>query len=569
MQLKTIDSQHLTLFSNNRDTLRDLFVYLDYVSNREVKRMTRSNEILRADMKRLAKLLGGVTFNPGANEIDGTQWIEFIDELALRLDLVYYDIKGEYRGYTSYEPSYIDNYIIVSTKNLQEFNKLSPVAQEKRILDTLIRAKSLSEYGDNSNNEFYQYSVVGQLDRFSSYGSATGIMPKLKFPKIRLFLLDLLNELPAGQWFSTESFIAHLKANHPYFLISKKAPKKDRWGNRVGRYDNFYESKDHWGRDEKTIPPDAPDAFERVEGRYIERFLEYIPLIMRFVDVAYDPQFSRKIFPSRGRLKAFRITERFLRLMSGQETAPKVTVQPNFDVIIEADFYPATIISRLATLGKQVSNPHNGHGAYVGIFHLNKAAVAAAQVQDANLDVVELLKNLSGRDLPANLQTELEEWARHADRFTLYDGFSLLEMADDLPADLENLIVERIAPDLCLVCESPTVFSTLERLGYAPVKVVHGKEFAPLTEASQSIFPKESAKAEVAVPKIRVLKTITVSYQFPETASFQAIQKMLAELRCPFRADPVTYTINIHQNEQKKFDEAVKKLANAFVLDIK
>jgi len=52
------------------------------------------------------------------------------------------------------------------------------------------------------------------------------------------------------------------------------------------------------------------------------------------------------------------------------ESAPKVTVQPNFDVIIESDFYPANVIGLIAMLGEQMSNPQNGHGAYVSIYQL-------------------------------------------------------------------------------------------------------------------------------------------------------------------------------------------------------
>lgn len=568
MQLLPLDPKSLSISSNDRDLLRDLFTYLDYVSSHEVKRMTRSNNIPSADMKRLAKLLGIAP--PGKDDWMYKQqhWIDFIDELALRLDLVFYDLKGEYRGYTSSQPSFINNYITISEKNLQKFNQLSPVEQEKRILDTLIHAKSLYDYGDHSYNEFYKVSLLGRLDTFDNWGSATGLMPTLKFPKIRLFLFDLLKELPAGEWFSTASLIAYLKTNHPYFLIPKKLPPKSRRGHQSGRYDNFHEGKNYW-ENGNTVPPDAPDAFERVEGRYIERFLEYIPLVMRFVDVAYDPKPYKGLLPSRGQLKAFRINERFKLLMSGQDSAPKVTVQPNFDVIIESDFYPAALISQISALGEQVSSPNNGQGAYVGIFLLTKTAVATAYVQNPDLDVIALLKNLSGRDLPTNVKIELEEWAGHADQFTLYDGFALLEMADDLPADAQQYLAERIAPDLNLVRKSQTVYATLETLGYAPVRVIHPTgEFALLTEPSQSRFPKESEKAEVTISQVRVQKIVTISYQFPESESFQALQKMLAELRCPFQADPVTYIVTIQQNQQKKFDEAVKKLASAFVLEI-
>jgi hypothetical protein len=569
MQLKTLDLHPLRIFSNDRDILRDLFTYLDYVGSRSVKRMTRSNEIPRADMTRLAKQLGNLTFEPGENQIDATQWIDFIDDLALRLLLVSYDIKGEYRGYTSSEPSFIDNCIIVSNGNLQKFSELSPAAQEKRILDTLIHAKSKSDYDNYSNNEFFRHSVVGELDRFSIRGSGTGLMPTLNFPETRLFLLDVLKGLPAGQWFSTESLVAWLKTNHPYFLIPQNAPKKDKWGHEIGRYDNFYEGKDTWTSN-STVPVNAPDGFERVEGRYVERFLEYIPLVMRFVDVAYDPKPYSGLRPQRGTLKVFRLNERFLRLVSGDSDAPKVTVQPNFDVVIESDFYPAAIISQVAALGEQVSSPNSGHGAYVGSFQLNKAAVAAAQVKNPDRDVIALLKTLSGRDLPPNVQIELDEWAGHADQFTLYDGFGLLETAD-VPSEVEKFVSERISPTLCLVRISDKVFSTLETLGYAPVRIAHpGGEFAPIAESAASVFPKESTLAEArkTARQVMVNRIVTISYQFPDAETFESIQKMLAELRCPFQSDPVTRTVVIHQAEEGKFDEAVAKLADEFEIVI-
>jgi hypothetical protein len=117
LALTPLDPQKLRISSNVRDILRDLFAYLDYVREHSVKRMTRTNEIPRADMQRLAKLL---EIDPPEKDdwIYARQhWIDFIDKLALRLKLVSYDIKGEYRGYTSSEPSFVENYIVVNSTN--------------------------------------------------------------------------------------------------------------------------------------------------------------------------------------------------------------------------------------------------------------------------------------------------------------------------------------------------------------------------------------------------------------------------------------------------------------------
>ena len=58
VSLETIAVQGLEIGSNERDLLEDLLIYLDYVGNRDVKRMTRTNEIPKADSARIAKLLG-------------------------------------------------------------------------------------------------------------------------------------------------------------------------------------------------------------------------------------------------------------------------------------------------------------------------------------------------------------------------------------------------------------------------------------------------------------------------------------------------------------------------------
>jgi hypothetical protein len=565
---ETFDPKALHIVSNDRDLLRDLFVFVDYVANRSVKRMTRNNDLPRTDQVRLSKLFG--IDPPEKDEWRYAQphWIDFIDALALHLQLVRYDLKGEYRGYSSSEASFIDNFIVVDLVHLQKFLELSPAAQEKRILEVLMRAR-VGGYDNSSFNEFFHYSPLTALDRFEGWGSATGILPTLKFPEIRQFLLEVLKTCPPGQWFSTASLVAYLKANHPYFLIPENIPKKDRWGKAIGRYDNFIEGN-RYESTAKPVPAEAADAFERVEGRYVERFLEHIPLLMRFVDVAYDPEPYQGPLPTRGLLKAFRVNERFLRLMSGAEIVPKVTVQPNFDVIVEADFFPASVIRQVAALGEPMSNSSSGHGAYVGIFQLQKAAVAAAHVKQPDLDVIALLKDLSGRDLPPNVQIELGEWAGHADQFTLYEGFAILESVES-PPETDRFTVEHLAPTLRLVRGPEKVFSTLEALGRVPVRIQHpAGELALVAETAVSVFPKESGK--VPAPKtarpVKVRRVVTVSCQFPDGESFSAFQKTLAELRCPFQSDPQTRTVSLQQKDEPKLEEAVARLVDEYHFEI-
>ncbi|MBI5823354.1 MAG: hypothetical protein HZB18_04950 [Chloroflexi bacterium] len=567
--LTSLDPKKLRTFSNDRDLLRDLFTYLDYVGETNVKRMTRTNQIPRPDSVRIAKLMGDSELVNVSKETGGAQWIDFIDDLALSLGLVDYDVKGTYRGYTSSEPSFIENFITVNKPDLGKFLKLSPAGQEKKILDALIQAKSHSEYDGYRKNEFYETSILGALDSFGAWGSGTGLMPTLKFPDIRQFLLDVLKTCPPNQWLSVESLVAYLKAEHPYFLIPKNPPK-DKWEKATTRYGNFYESKEQWSHNEKPIPDDDPDGFERVEGRYVERFLENIPLTMRFVDVAYNPAPYKGLMPSRGMLKAFRVNERFPRLMSGAESQPRLTVQPNFDVVIESDFYPAQIIQQVSALGEQVSSPNSGHAAYVGIFQLKKTFVAAEQVRQPDLDVIAMLEKLGGRSLPPNVKVELEEWAGHADQFTLYEGFALLESVNEIP-EADKFTAERITPTLRLIRGNDGLFSTLKINAYAPLRIQHPTGgFAPLAESAISLFPKESAQEKThRKPKqVKVSRSVSVRYQFPDEESFTSVQKMLAELRCPFQADSKIRAIQIQQKEQARFDEAVLKLRDTLIIEI-
>ena len=355
----------------------------------------------------------------------------------------------------------------------------------------------------------------------------------------------------------------------PAGCVEKLPAPKNRWETITSRYGNFYEGKDSWDGN-IAVPDDAPDGFERVEGRYMERFLENIPLIMRFVDVAYDPAPYTGLLPMRGMLKAFRVNERFLHLMSGEESQPRLTIQPNFDVVIESDFYPAKIIHQIAALGEQVSSPNSGHGAYVSIFQLKKTLVASEQAHLPDLDVIALLEKLSGRGLPPNVKVELEEWSSHAEQFSLYEGFSLLESVDEIP-EADSFTVERITPTLRLVRAGAKLFPTLEANVYAPLLIQHtAGGFAPLAESAISLFPKELAAEDVhRMPRqVKVSQTVAITVKFPDEESFDSFRKTLAELRCPFQSDLKTRAISFDQQFQAKFDEAVQQLRDTFAIQV-
>ena len=563
IQLKPISVSKLEIYTNPHDTLHDLHIYVQYMAGREVKRMTRTNEIPKADIKRLIKQMT----NPAGlletiNEFRGPGWLYYIDDLALRLGLVSYDTKGEYRGYSSQSPSYIKNYIIVSEKNYQKFLDLTPAEQEKRIFEKLTAYKNQDRYDRYSENEFYESGVMGCLDAFSMRGSATGIMPSIDFTKVREFLFGLLKNLQPGEWYSVASLVAYLKENHTYFIIPEKI-KPDRWGHKYARYSNFYDGTDTW-HNRDHIPDDAPDGFERVEGRYIERFLEHIPLTLRFVELAYDPQpYTREFYPMIDYLKAFRLTGRFARLMNGSTHPPKVIVQPNFEVVVESEFYPAKTLQQLERLAEPAPANAGGTPVSVTTLTLKRERVAAALVDDSDLDVTNFLETMSVVPLPPNVSTEIEEWAGHTEMFTLYDGFGLLESVGKL-SEGGSFTQQEITPHLRLVSDPKNLLTLLEKKGLAPIKMKHSSfEFSPLPEGAQSVFPKIKPVLESEPPPpepVTIQKITTITLTFPFDEVFDAFRRSLAEARVPVQADAGTRSLTFSDQFVPALENIIQQL---------
>src|SRR5262249_30816321 len=209
------------------------------------------------------------------------------------------------------------------------------------------------------------------------------------------------------------------------------------------RYGNFHESKDAWGY-EIDVHESDPDGFERVEGRYVERFLEGIPLVLGYVEVAYARKPPRAIYPSLGCLQAFRVSDRLRRALEGRIAEPRVTVTPNFDVHVIAETYPAGVLAQLAPLCEVVSE-----GTSI-VLKLTKQKVAAARADFPDLVAAGLLSGLCGGELPANVAHELSAWSEHGEKFALYVNCSVLETEQDAPA-ADRFTVESVARGIRLV----------------------------------------------------------------------------------------------------------------------
>ena len=558
-QLASIDVSDLDVYSNDLDLLRDLHVFVKYAQEREVKRLVRSNRLSKADNRRLAQAMTDTEAAQAEIERDGySHWLNYVDRLALRLRLINYDTEGEYLGYTSRSPSYRDNYVIVQENKYRAFIERSPLEQEKLIFEDLLVSTS---------NEFYSRSICGRLDRFQSWGSATKVMSVLKFPPIRKFLFKVLQEWEAGAWYSVASLVEYLKYNHRYFLIPEQLPP-DKYGRKnTDRYGNFYEGESRWDRDH-TVSEEDPDAFERVEGRYVERFLEGIPLLLHYVDVAYDPEPQQDIFPSRGVLKGFRIREHLHQVMNGELPEPNVTVQPNFEVVVESPLYPAALIEQLSNLAEQRSEKRS-EPATIFTLKLQKERVAKALLEEEELDVLAYLESLTGRPLPQNIRIELQEWTGHADVFTLYDGFALFEGDDELP-EVENFTVAQVAPNLRVVHSSAKLITRLERAQRVPFWVEHPNDmFDSLPERVRTSFPTESETAvQESKPAVTLQRRTTIVLHVSHPELFKRIRKALVAERCPIKADSEQGTLTYSKKYTAQVEETLETMRADFEIEV-
>jgi len=567
-----VDPNALTIYANPNDLRRDLHTFVGYVNGRVIKRSYRGNDLPQADYKRLERLIkdggpGGERGDGGDEEIyeygaDAYSWIAYVDWLARKLGVVTYNTKGEYRGYSSQEPSFPDNFMRFNADAYRTFLALPLAAQERRLRDTLA-----DDY-TSSYNEFYAVGIHGRLDRFPNWGSGVGVMPTLDIAATRRFLLDLLQGYEPGVWHRTADLVAFLKANHPYFLIPKKLPVNKYYKTSEKRYGNFHEYKDTYLYNQDSIPDDAPDAFERVEGRYVERFLEGLPLTLGYVDVAYADQSESHAKPSRGLLTAFRINERFLQAMRGDIPQPIVTVQPTFEIYIESAFYPAALIEQLSPLADIVREDTTS------ILKLHKQKVAAALAAHAGLDVIALLKNVSGRELPQNVAVELEEWSGLADAFTLYDGFGLVESADTYAA-ADSFTTEKIGGSLRLARDPGALFTRLTESGAIALRVRHGDAaLEALPAKARTVFaktiaaPQTPAKGKGAKKAVTLRREALIALHVPDDGLFDDLRKALLEARCVVEIDKEKRALTLAKRDEARIKEAIKQLSDAYTIRV-
>ena len=551
-------STKLNVETRRPDLRRDLHIFAAYVCARKVKRSHHGNRLSKSDVKRLARLFSDPDAESEIAERGDSEWIDLVDAQALHMDLVNYDTEGEYAGYTSQEPSFPDNFIELNAKAYAKLASMTLAQQETMLLDSLLKER------EGCGSEFFGRHVLARLDGFDDFGCGTGVVPQLDFHAIRRFLLERLAECPTGEWLSVASLIEHLKQNDPYFLIPRNPEHKKIREKDAHRYCNFYESEKQWGRGETVNEKDA-DAFERVEGRYIERFLEGIPNLLGYVDVSYAAKQPKVVYPSFGLLKAFRVSERLKLALQGTIPEPTIRVTPSFDVYVQSELYPSRVMRELLSICHLVSEDTTT------VLRLDRQKVAAACAENSKLDVTSVLQSLTTEPLPANVQRELGEWSAHSDKFVLYTGCSLLESKGRV-ADIDKFIVENVAPGIDVVRKSEKLYDVLESQQLAPYWVEHPDDaFSPMPPKFRSAFPRKSAAKKKKKPprsRIALMRTTRIELLCPDRHFLDRLRTLLAEANCPVEADSKRLSLAYSSRFEKDVSGALKTLGSDFDVSI-
>lgn len=555
--LEKRDVSFLDIYTNPHDVRRDLAKYIQYISTHSVKRMYRNNEIPSADQKRLSQLLGV----SGEDSTGIYSWVEVIDELALNLGFVSYDTEGEYVGYTSSEPSYPNNFIEFQQEAYERFFELSLLKQEQFIFNKLV------DKFDYSNNEFILRSFVGQLDTFSQWGSANGILPSINFAQGRRFLFNFLAQnCEAGVWYSTLSLVATLKKTAPYFLIPEK-PRTARSGLSNGRYASLHE-KEIAGFNDEGIPETAPDGFERVEGRYIERFLEGIPLLLGYLEVAYTKNQSAK-FLALNQLQAFSLNERFSQLMKGDIPQPTLIVQPNFEMYVVSSFYPVKLINQLSAIAEVVKDE-----TPTLLLKLQKQKVASYVAEHDKANVIKLLESLSGVPLPQNVAYDLKAWSGQAEVFTLYDGFGLLEgtLPPSLSTSVLHKVAQTISDNLALITWPEELQKVLQANNVVTILVRHeNNNLRLLPERAQTLFVSENTAPlpeKSPTQKITIKQEPLLKLYLPSDKIWEQVRKALLNASCPVEADKEKRTLTIKSSHEPILKQALETLKSEYNISL-
>lgn len=461
---------------------RDLYRFVDFVRVEGLKRSHRGNNIPKTAALKLAKVL---SYEPEAETVqaDGTgHWSDIVSRIARQLGLVTFDVEGQYAGYSSTEPSYPDNHVKVAAKRFGEWLSKSPIAKERAILDILIEV---------TNNEFFHHaSLFENASRFDSFGCATGPASRMALPVIRKQLLEMLADLPPNEWLSMTSLIDHLERVAPNLILAPELLRRplSKWELRIPkrgekiveefdeRYQNFreIERKARYGEGTQ-LTEKSPKVFHRVEGRYLQYFLQEIPFLCGFVDLAPAPASKDGLSPPLETVRAFRLTPRLQQVLRSDPALGRVsvTVLANFEVLVEAPSWPDRELDVLAPW----CVPLKEDGPTC-LLRLDRNRVLGFVAKKPDAAPIKLtLERIVSKPLPTNVVSELDAWCGHAQKLSVFENVLVVELRGPDPSALRSelgaLVLDDRPQNFLITKDPERAIAVLEQRQRVPRVVQH------------------------------------------------------------------------------------------------
>ena len=200
---------------------------------------------------------------------------------------------------------------------------------------------------------------------------------------------------------------------------------------------------------------------------------------MQFVQIEYDPDFECDIDPQLPfYIKSFSVTKKLAPILDQKSTELdriKITLTPDYKLYVEAALYPDSALAQLEPYTVTDSSSQ-----FLTVLKLSKKKAVASLAGDHQLaPMEEVLTNMKVA-LPKNVQTELHDWSKSADKFVIYEDVGLLEFAgvasQEKEAVLDSLkqtVIDRGSDVFAILTEPKKVYNKLQSRKLVPSFIKH------------------------------------------------------------------------------------------------
>ena len=265
----------------------------------------------------------------------------------------------------------------------------------------------------------------------------------------RQAILIILRDIPPGQWWDLQAFIADVHEQHPDFL--RPSGDYDSWLIRNRSSGEYLRGFANW---------------EKVEGRLIKVYITNWLHWLGVIDVAS--------MENDGQYTAFRLTAGAKYLFNHQpiqglrKENEKITFRSNGNLFCPR-FVPRAARYQIARFCEWGEEEEDGY-----FYNLSPVALKRAEAQELQISqLVTLLKKFAKPPIPPSILQSLQRWDQHHLQAKFEQGMILRVAESSILDQLEKsrakrLILERLSPTLMLIKPGGenVVQQALMELGY-------------------------------------------------------------------------------------------------------